>query len=381
MRYKTLMTAMALCLMPAAVTWAAQQAPSSGHIAAGKAIAKTCAACHGTTAASEKAGVPYLAGQHASYLEKALTAYKTGARSNKAMQAAVAGLSKQDMADAAAYFASLKSFSARPPQPGQAPKTEADRQPFAAARKLTAMCAGCHGEDGNSEMPATPSLAGQHDAYLMAAMQDYRKGTRGEPMMQGFVKPLSLSQIEDIAYFYAAMVPKKSASPGKGDPLAGIAASAPCASCHGVDGNSSDAKNPRLAGLSAEYLIAAIDEYKTGKRKNAVMHDQVVTLRDGDVADIAAYYATKQPRALPIRKPLTVGEWTARCNRCHGAKGVSTDPRFPVLAGQDEAYLAKAIELYHRGTRKNALMYAMSFLMTKSDIKTLAAYYARQRKP
>jgi cytochrome c553 len=199
-------------------------------------------------------------------------------------------------------------------------------------------------------------------------------------MMQALTKPLERSQVDDIAYFYAAMVPAASGAPGKGDPLAGMAIATACASCHGADGNSTDPKNPRLAGLSAEYLIAAINGYKDGSRKNDVMRDRVLTLRDQDVADLAAYYAAKEPQALPLRKPLTLAEWTARCGRCHGANGNSTDPLFPVLAGQDKDYLAKAMEQYHLGTRDNQLMFAMSFLMSQSDIDSLAAYYAQQRK-
>ena len=86
------------------------------------------------------------------------------------------------------------------------------------------------------------------------------------------------------------------------------------------------------------------------------MRDRVLALREQDVRDLAAYYASKEPQALPLRKPLTLAEWTARCGRCHGAKGNSTDPRFPVLAGQDKGYLAKALEQYHLGTRDNQLM-------------------------
>lgn len=115
-------------------------------------------------------------------------------------------------------------------------------------------------------------------------------------------------------------------------------------------------------------------------RKHDLMRNQVLALRDQDVKDLAAYYAAKEPQALAIRKPLTLGEWTARCNRCHGKDGNSTDPRFAVLAGQDEVYLTKALELYHGGERESQLMSAMSFLMSESDIKKLAAYYSLQRK-
>jgi cytochrome c553 len=380
MRPRTLVAAFALCLAPIGAAWPAEEAPPAGDRAAGKVVAARCDACHGPGGISPQAGVPHIAGQHASYIQDTLTAYKTGARKDDSMREAVAKLSEQDIADVAAYYAGLKSFSSRPQEPGAASAAEADQDPFAAVRKLTAMCAGCHGEDGNSEAPATPSVAGQHDAYLVTAIEAYQEGTWAEPMMQALTKPLTRDQVEDIAYFYAAMVPRRAGAPTKGDAVAGLAVTAPCAGCHGVDGNTTDPKTPRLAGLSAEYLITAVNAYKDGSRKHDVMRDQVIALRDQDVEDLAAYYASKEPQALPIRKPLTIAEWTARCGRCHGPKGNSTDPRFPLLAGQDEGYLAKALELYHGGARASELMFAMSFLMTQSDIDKLAAYYAQQRQ-
>jgi cytochrome c553 len=381
MRRKTLVFASALCLIPIIAAWAVEQALPAGDITAGKAIAAKCAACHGTQGISSRPGVPHIAGQSGFYLQAALAAFQSGMRKDESMQKAVANLSKQDIADVVAYYASLTGFNSRPQESAAAISVaDVDQDPFAAVRKLTAMCAGCHGEDGNSQVAATPSLAGQHDAYLITAMQAYQEGTRTEPMMQALTKPLTRSQVEDIAYFYAAMVPHGASAPGKGDPLAGMAIAASCAGCHGSDGNSTDPKNPTLAGLSVEYLVAAINTYKDGSRKNDVMRDRVLTLRDQDVWNLAAYYASKAPQALPLRKPLTLTEWTARCNRCHGTRGNSTDPRFPVLGGQDKGYLAKAMEQYHLGTRENQLMFAMSFLMSQSDIEKLAAYYAQQRK-
>ena len=378
-RRATLVGALALCLMQVgAASWAAE-APPAGDIVAGKTISASCAACHGGDGISPQAGVPSIAGQHAAYIQGALLAYQKGVRKNESMQQAIGKLGEQDIADVAAYYASLQGFSSRPSEPGAAPPVDG-QDPFAAVKKLTAMCAGCHGEDGNSTAAATPSLAGQHDTYLIEAIQAYQGGARAEPMMQALTKALTPGQVDDIAYFYAAMVPRRAETSGNGDAVAGLAVTAPCASCHGIDGNATDPKNPRLAGLSAEYLIAAVNAYKDGSRKNDLMHDQVFALRDQDVEDLAAYYASKEPEALAIRKPLTLGEWTARCNRCHGPNGNSTDPRFPVLAGQDEAYLAKAMALYHGGERPSDLMFAMAFLMTESDIQKLAAYYAEQRK-
>jgi cytochrome c553 len=378
LRRAALVAALALCLAPISAASRAEDAPPAGDIVAGKTIAASCAACHGGNGISPQAGVPSIAGQHAAYIQSALLAYKKGVRKDESMEQAIDKLGEQEIADVAAYYASLQGFNSRPSEPEAAPP--ADDDPFAAVKKLTGMCAGCHGEDGNSTAAATPSLAGQHDNYLIEAIQAYQDGARAEPMMQALTKALTPGQVDDIAYFYAAMVPRRAETSGKGDAVAGLAVTAPCASCHGIDGNAIDPKNPRLAGLSAEYLIAAVAAYKDGSRKNDVMHDQVLALRDQDVEDLAAYYASKEPEALAIRKPLTLGEWTARCNRCHGPNGNSTDRRFPVLAGQDEGYLAKAMALYHGGERPSELMFAMAFLMTESDIQKLAAYYAEQRK-
>jgi cytochrome c553 len=382
MRRKTLVIALALGLAPLGAIWSQEVAPPVGDAVAGKAVAATCAACHGIDGISLQAGVPHLAGQHAFYIQGAMAAYKTGTRKDERMQQVVGALSDQDIANVAAYYASLKGFSARPKEPGAEAAPAAEPDPFAAIKEViaTAGCAGCHGDDGNAHVPGQPSLAGQHESYLMVAIKFYQEGSRSAPMMQALVKPLSRSDIENIAYFYAAMPPRRTDTPAAGDPYAGVAVTAPCASCHGEDGNSADAKTPRLAGLDAQYLEAAVNAYKDGTRTHEAMRAQVATLRDQDVKDLAAFYAGKEPKALPVRKLLTVTEWTEKCSRCHGADGNSADPRFPVLAGQDEVYLATAMALYHGGERASTLMSAMSFLMTESDMKKLAAYYARQRK-
>jgi cytochrome c553 len=358
----------------------AQEPLAPGDTEAGKVVAAKCVACHGSDGIGREPGIPHLAGQKVDYIHAGLTRYKTGDGKDERMNQAVAGLTDADAINLAAYYASLKPFNERPAEPGAEAAAATEADPFAAVREATAGCAGCHGEDGNSDIPGTPSLAGQHVAALINSMQAYKEGTRVEPMMQAFAEPLTRSDIEDMAYFYAAMEPRRSAIPPEGDRFAGMAVTAPCAGCHGRDGNSGDPKTPRLAGLDAGYLIAAVNAYKAGSREHSVMRDAVATLRDQDIKDLAAFYTAQEPKALPIRKPLTIAEWTDRCGRCHGPNGNSSDERFPILAGQDETYLIRAMKLFHGGERANEMMYAMSFLMSGSDIRNLAAYYARQRK-
>ena len=69
---------------------------------------------------------------------------------------------------------------------------------------------------------------------------------------------------------------------------------------------------------------------------------------------------------------------SATCVVCHGAAGVSTNPLWPSLAGQQEQYLAKQIKAFRDGDRKDPLMSPMSIGISDEDIANLAAYYAAQ---
>jgi cytochrome c553 len=81
----------------------------------------------------------------------------------------------------------------------------------------------------------------------------------------------------------------------KGNPAAGKEkAAAICASCHGADGNSPTADFPKLAGQHADYLEAALHQYKAGKRKNPIMAGFAANLSDQDMADLAAYFSSQQ---------------------------------------------------------------------------------------
>ncbi len=66
----------------------------------------------------------------------------------------------------------------------------------------------------------------------------------------------------------------------------------------------------------------------------------------------------------------------ATCNACHGAKGISTQPIYPNLAGQKEAYLVKQIKAFKDGIRKDPTMNAMVKPLSDADIANLAAHYA-----
>ena len=76
-----------------------------------------------------------------------------------------------------------------------------------------------------------------------------------------------------------------------GDAVAGKAKAAACAGCHGANGEGI-APNPALAGKSEDLLVLALKDYKSGKRDNPVMKGMASALTDGDMANLAAYYAS-----------------------------------------------------------------------------------------
>ena len=78
----------------------------------------------------------------------------------------------------------------------------------AAGKTKSAVCAACHGIDGNSVNPLWPNLAGQHAAYLVKQMKAFRSGERKDPVMAPMSIPLSDADIDDLAAFYASQKPK-----------------------------------------------------------------------------------------------------------------------------------------------------------------------------
>ncbi len=349
--------------------------PSAVELDAGGGLAKsTCARCHGLNGISASEEQPHLAGQRAEYLYLELIAYKNGAREDESMGAAVKYLNNDALVQVAAYYASLEAAQVS----GKIRATE--RDPVAEGKAAAAACAGCHGPDGNASIPGMPSLTGQQPQYLVAAMKAYKDGSRTDAAMKSLVGSLGDSAIEKIALYYALQAPKKRATaPAAGDATAGQAAAAACAGCHGEDGNSTDPKTPSLAGKDAQFLAMATESYRNGKRDHGTMKSIVDPLSKTDINNVSAFYATQTPKAPAVQRPLTTAEWAKRCDRCHGVNGNSTDPAVPMLAGQHERYLLRALNKYRSGARAKPAMLAMSKALTETDVENLAAYYAHKR--
>lgn len=84
----------------------------------------------------------------------------------------------------------------------------------------------------------------------------------------------------------------------KGNYEAGKAKSAACAACHGADGVSAIPSFPKLAGQQRDYLYHALKDYKSGKRNNSLMAEQVKNLSDADMLDLAMYFSKQKGLTL-----------------------------------------------------------------------------------
>jgi cytochrome c553 len=346
------------------------------EVAEGKRIAETsCARCHGANGVSTTKGVPHLAGQRAAYLDLQLRAYQHSARVQGAMTGIVRYLSDDALVKVAAYYASLE-----PPRPA-APAAKGGKprpDPVQAGKAAAEACAGCHGETGVSSTPGMPSLVGLDPKYFVAAMQAYKSGQRNNDMMKAVAADAGVSDVNNMALYYALQKPARAKNPAAGNPAAGKKAAAACGACHGDTGVSGNPATPSLAGQDAEYLAAATQAYKEGTRKDESMKGPASEVDERAIKDIAAYYAAQQPQQLNVRRPLTLAEWTERCDRCHGTNGNSTDPMMPRLAAQRADWLEQMLHAYRTGARKSGAMAAMSALMSEADVNDLSAHYARQ---
>jgi len=247
--------------------------------------------------------------------------------------------------------------------------------PYEQGKAAAAACANCHGEDGNSTIPGTPSLAGQQPHYLVAAIQEYHQGDRAKDAMRSSLRESDKLELESLALYFAAQTPVKRAAATRGDAAAGEPGSAMCGGCHGAHGVSVDAATPSLAGQDAEYLVKATKAYRT-TRKNWGMQRYIAGLSDKDIDNIAAFYASRSPKAADT-VPTSTQELAAKCDRCHDQDATPTMAA-PKMKGQDKDYLVMALRAYRDDKRESSTMHRMSFPYSNAIIESLASWYASQ---
>ena len=178
----------------------------------------------------------------------------------------------------------------------------------------------------------------------------------------------------------------------RGQPIA----STVCAACHGADGNSTIAVNPKLAGQHADYLFKQMKELKAADgqpavRVNAVMNGMIAAFDENQMRDFAAYFAQQKQTGGAATSQATVeyGQKLYRagdaskglpaCAACHGPTGAGIPAQFPRIGGQHAEYTEAQLKAFRdevRANDPNKMMRMVALKMTDKEIKAVADYIA-----
>ena len=171
----------------------------------------------------------------------------------------------------------------------------------AVGQSKAALCATCHGAEGNSEFPMNPKLAGQNATYIAKQLMDYKSGVRSNPTMSAMVLNLSEQDMQDISAWYSSQqVTLQGADPkfvelGESLYRAGIKELAvpACSACHSPTGRgNAPAGFPSLGGQHAEYTLQQLRDFRAGVRQNdesSMMRIVVERLTDRELEALASY--------------------------------------------------------------------------------------------
>lgn len=172
----------------------------------------------------------------------------------------------------------------------------------ASGREKSSVCAGCHGEDGNSAVPVFPKLAGQHPSYIVKQLAEFKSQKRVEPTMNAMAEPLSEDDMKDMAAFYSSKQGTiESGEANKageklyrtGNPETGVPA---CTGCHSPNGTGNpQAVFPKLQGQQAGYVEKTLHDFKAGERANdmnAMMRSVAAKMSDAEISAVAQFVST-----------------------------------------------------------------------------------------
>jgi cytochrome c553 len=171
-----------------------------------------------------------------------------------------------------------------------------------AGKSKAAMCAGCHGADGNSAVAAFPKLAGQNVKYLVKQMNDIKSGDRAVLEMTGLLNGSSEQDMEDIAAYFSSQFPSVGAANKDlvalgekiyraGNKDSGVSA---CTACHSPTGKgNSMAGFPSLSGQHADYIAKQLRAFREGERTNdgdaKMMRSVAFRLTNKEIDAVASY--------------------------------------------------------------------------------------------
>ena len=267
------------------------------------------------------------------------------------------------------------------------------RQPLAFVAVL-ALSAAASAQLSTAKKPAPPQPATATQSKA-AASKPASGGSVNTPMSANGSSPAAASSSAPASASSAAAsaeMAKMEAMPAKpGDATAGQGKAAACGACHGMDGNSTDAQYPKLAGQNEEYIVHQLMSFKSGERQNSIMQGMAAPLSPQDMHDIGAYFASKQSlpgvsdQTLAVAGGKLYREGDASrgipaCMACHGPDGHGNPgAMYPQLAGQHADYVQKTLQAWHDGTTWGSeqhaqIMPAIAKRLGEADIAAVASY-------
>jgi len=187
-------------LAAAVATLLSGQLAHAADIAAGKAKAEMCVACHGESGISQMENTPSLAGQPDQFIQWQLVFFRGGARKSDVMTPMAEQLTSDDVRNLGAYFASRT-----PPKGAAEDNPDLSKKGEMAAKGRR--CASCH-TDNYAGTKAVARIAGQREDYLLKALRDYKSGVRsggGGAAMADVAYPLSEEEITALAHYLSRL--------------------------------------------------------------------------------------------------------------------------------------------------------------------------------
>jgi len=354
---------------------------AEGDLNIGEANYKVCAACHGDNGGGKKStNAPRIAGQQSWYLTRQLNNFKNGIRGSHikditGMQMRPMALSlvtDQSVEDVVAYIGTLKG---RATHTGVAGNAEAGKSSYA-------LCVSCHGAngEGNKALNA-PKIAGLPDWYVERQLNNFKSGIRGVNAKDVYgqqMRPMAMTLANDEAVrnVTAYLATLKGISIAK--PVAAKSSKsvtvvtttvseplyAPCASCHGSEGEGNQKLGaPRLAGQDGWYIERQLRNWRDGIRGTHAedlygmqMRPMAMTLADdAAISKVVGFIGTLQGAPL---KPTINGNTDSgktsylTCIACHGAQGEGNIAlNAPRIAGLPDWYIARQLRSFKKGIR------------------------------
>jgi len=198
-----------------------------------------------------------------------------------------------------------------------------------------------------------------------------------------------------VLVMFASLMFAGAAMAVEGNPAAGKAKAAACAACHGADGNSAAPTFPKLAGQGERYLVKQISDIKSGARSVPMMAGQLDNLSEQDIANIAAFYASKTAstgqadpalaeKGAAIYRGGIADRNIPACSACHSPTGSGMAAAgFPALSGQHADYTATQLKAFRaaadgREGRSNdgdaMVMRTIAFKLSDSEIEAVASF-------